>query len=275
MRRYKRFFADIQLDDGDIITAHCANSGSMRSCMEEGWPVLISEQNRKDRKLKFTWELSYNGHSWINTNTLRSNRIVEEAIRDGLLPSINPHASILSEFPIQSGDKRHRADFLICPHISDVEIKDLKKKFAHTNPVHLREKLKALYTSDSSMNAYNSNPRRKEARNITLDDFILLEVKNVSLLEKDGILYFPDSVSKRAKSQIELMLEYKRVGFRVMLFYLIGREDGKFFSPADHIDPGYGAMVREAKAAGVEFLAYRCRITPEKINVFKSVEIRL
>ena len=56
VKRYKRFLADIELDNGEIITAHCANSGAMTSCAEPGRPVIISDSENPKRKLRFTWE---------------------------------------------------------------------------------------------------------------------------------------------------------------------------------------------------------------------------
>ena len=56
-RRYKRFMADVQLENGDVVTAHCANSGSMLSVKDEGATVWLSPANNPKRKLKYTWEL--------------------------------------------------------------------------------------------------------------------------------------------------------------------------------------------------------------------------
>ena len=56
LKRYKRFLADVKLDTGEIITAHCTNSGSMKSCIEIGAPVYISLSSNPERKTKYTWE---------------------------------------------------------------------------------------------------------------------------------------------------------------------------------------------------------------------------
>lgn len=57
IKRYKRFLADIELADGKMITAHCANSGSMLGLIEPGSEVWVSPANNPKRKLKYTWEL--------------------------------------------------------------------------------------------------------------------------------------------------------------------------------------------------------------------------
>jgi len=92
IKRYKRFMADIKLADGSIVTAHCANTGSMKGCRPEGAPVLISAANDPKRKLKFTWELvnveGATGPTWVGINTARPNRIVEAAITDGTIAEL-------------------------------------------------------------------------------------------------------------------------------------------------------------------------------------------
>ncbi|MBT4040767.1 MAG: DNA/RNA nuclease SfsA, partial [Rhodospirillales bacterium] len=57
VKRYKRFMADVELADGSVVVAHCANSGSMLSVNEPGADVWISPATNPDRKLKFTWEM--------------------------------------------------------------------------------------------------------------------------------------------------------------------------------------------------------------------------
>jgi sugar fermentation stimulation protein A len=86
LKRYKRFFADIELIDGTVVTAHTPNTGSMKQCAVPGFPVLFSANNDPKRKLKFTLELiQVNGH-WVDTHTQRTNRIVEEALRNDRIP---------------------------------------------------------------------------------------------------------------------------------------------------------------------------------------------
>lgn len=80
LRRYKRFLADIRLEDGSELTIHCPNSGSMRSCSEPGSPVCYSRSDNPKRKYPHTLEMVHNGRTWIGVNTSRTNAIVAEAI---------------------------------------------------------------------------------------------------------------------------------------------------------------------------------------------------
>ncbi|GAB4167665.1 MAG: DNA/RNA nuclease SfsA [Geothermobacteraceae bacterium] len=83
LRRYKRFFADVELEDGSIITAHTPNTGSMLQCAVAGHDVLVSPSDNPKRKLKYTLELIRVNGFWVDTNTQRANRLVEEGLRDG------------------------------------------------------------------------------------------------------------------------------------------------------------------------------------------------
>jgi sugar fermentation stimulation protein A len=83
LRRYKRFFAEVELADGRIVTAHTPNTGSMLQCAVPGFEVLLSANDDPQRKLKFTLELIRVNDYWVDTHTQRSNRLVEEALRQG------------------------------------------------------------------------------------------------------------------------------------------------------------------------------------------------
>lgn len=97
IKRYKRFLADVELENGETITAHCPNSGRMTTCWEEGWPVLLSHHDNPKRKLKYTWELVHNGETWICVNTHRANALVEEAIEADLIKELKGYDSIRRE----------------------------------------------------------------------------------------------------------------------------------------------------------------------------------
>ncbi|MDX2480849.1 MAG: DNA/RNA nuclease SfsA [Desulfuromusa sp.] len=88
LHRYKRFFTDIELLDGSVVTAHTPNTGSMKQCAIAGYKVLISKSDNPQRKLKYTLELIKVGNHWVDTHTQRTNRVVEEALRTNRIKSL-------------------------------------------------------------------------------------------------------------------------------------------------------------------------------------------
>lgn len=81
IRRYQRFLADVVLADGTTVTVHTPNTGSMLQCAVPGHRVLISRAANIARKYPFTLELIEVDGSWVDTHTLRTNRVVEEGLR--------------------------------------------------------------------------------------------------------------------------------------------------------------------------------------------------
>ena len=86
IKRYKRFFDDVELEDGTIVTAHCPNTGAMSGCAEPGYTVFLSESTNPKRKLKYTWELAqtFDGH-FIGINTHNANKLVAEALNNKVI----------------------------------------------------------------------------------------------------------------------------------------------------------------------------------------------
>ncbi len=110
IRRYKRFMADVELENGHVITAHCPNSGRMLGCSEPGMTVFLSQSDNKSRKLPYTWEIIDMPDSPVVVNTLRANHITKEAILRGFIPELSGHTSIKVE--IKVGD-HSRIDLLL------------------------------------------------------------------------------------------------------------------------------------------------------------------
>ncbi len=104
IRRYKRFLADVELEDGSVVVAHCTNSGSMKSCIEVGAPVFLSPAADPKRKTKFTWEMIYINDNWVGVNTMNPNRIAYEAIKAGEIPQLSGYTTIKRE--VKFGDSR-------------------------------------------------------------------------------------------------------------------------------------------------------------------------
>ncbi|GHC33964.1 sugar fermentation stimulation protein [Kushneria pakistanensis] len=88
LARYKRFLADIRLDDGRIITAHCPNTGSMRAVNVPGCRVWVSWHDNPKRRLAWTWELiELPDGALASIHTGRANALVQESIESGsILP---------------------------------------------------------------------------------------------------------------------------------------------------------------------------------------------
>ncbi len=110
IRRYKRFLADVELEDGRMMTVHCPNSGSMRGCSEPGSPVVISRSTNKKRKYPWTLEMVKDGKGWIGVNTSMTNKIVHEALDLGIIDDFGSIVKIIPE--VRVSDKS-RLDFLL------------------------------------------------------------------------------------------------------------------------------------------------------------------
>ena len=110
IKRYKRFLADIILDNGDEITAHVPNSGAMTSCIEQNCDVWLSFHDNPKRKLKYTLELTKMGENLICTNTGVANKIAIEAIQNGVIKELQGYENLKPE---QKYGQNSRIDILL------------------------------------------------------------------------------------------------------------------------------------------------------------------
>lgn len=256
IRRYKRFLADVELNDPvpaptaqipegpqesenqdsnpNMVTAHCPNSGSMKGLLTPGNPVMISRSDNPRRKLKYTLELIKVGNNWVGVNTSRPNHIVHEAI-------------------VALNDKSH-----------------VWKDGELEGPVHGL----AGYESIAMERKYGENSRI----DILLEDPKLgrcyVEVKNVTMAEGDTAM-FPDAVTARGTKHLRELTQMVAQGHRAVMFYLVQREDCRQFVPARHIDPLYATTLAEAHAAGVEALCYSCKVSPDGIWLAEPLPITI
>ena len=97
IKRYKRFLADVILEDGTEVTAHCANSGSMMGLQNEGSTVWLSPKVNPKNKLPFKWELIQLPHSLVGINTAHPNAVVEEAILNEKIPELKGYGNLKRE----------------------------------------------------------------------------------------------------------------------------------------------------------------------------------
>ena len=100
IKRYKRFLADVELSGGEVVTAHCPNTGSMKACSQPGRPVYISRADNPKRKLKYTWELIEMADSLVGVNTLIPNRLVAHAIQSGQVEALAGYKHLTREVKV-------------------------------------------------------------------------------------------------------------------------------------------------------------------------------
>jgi sugar fermentation stimulation protein A len=218
IERKNRFVIEAMLSDNEIVFAHCPNSGTLDTCYETGCEIFLSESDNPKRKLKYTWEISRLGNTMIFVNTIRTNRVVIEAIKNGIIPELFGYESIKPE-PVFGDNSRF--DVLL------------------ENQLNNREKC-------------------------------YVEVKNATLFH-DKKIKFPDAKTKRGQKHLNLLKKAKMEGHRAVIFFHIARTDGDFFSPADHIDPLYAKLLRDAVDSGVEALAYRSKISSCDVSIFEKI----
>jgi sugar fermentation stimulation protein A len=102
VQRYKRFLADIRLSHGEIVTAHCTNTGSMMGCKEPGSAVYISRSDNPNRKLAYTWEMIEIGGAWVGINTMHPNKLVPEAVHAGVIKELRGYETIRREVKVSA-----------------------------------------------------------------------------------------------------------------------------------------------------------------------------
>ena len=154
IKRYKRFFIDIKLNN-QIITAHCPNTGSMMGLLDEGNEVWISKNNNPNRKLKFTLEIIKVNKCLIGVNTHRANRIVEHGLIKKLIHEFKNVKLIKNEFKYS---KDTRFDFLCDDKIIEVKnvtLQRINKIGEFPDSVTSRGSKHLLKLINSIKNGYN------------------------------------------------------------------------------------------------------------------------
>lgn len=219
IRRYQRFLADVELDDGSVVTAHTPNTGSMMGCAVPGNRVLLSTSANPARKYRHSWELVHADGIWVGINTQLPNLLVKEGIENGTVAELAGYSRIRGEVPYGGGS---RIDLLL--------------------------------TGEGGL--------------------CYVEVKNVTLV-RSRVALFPDAVSARGLKHLRELTEMVRLGHRAVNFFVVQREDGDALSPADAIDPAYGAALREAARNGVEILAYQASVTQSEVRLIRPIPVVL
>jgi sugar fermentation stimulation protein A len=210
-KRYKRFFADIEYQ-GQMITAHCPNTGSLKSINIQGQDCLFSTTDDPNRKLKFTLEaIKSPRNSWVGVNTSRPNALVAEIVAEKQLNHWLTFDASQNEVKISA---ESRVDWVLWQ----------KTNFA-------KEKLSFV-----------------DVEAATKLHFV--EVKNVTYAENTTAL-FPDAVTERGQKHILELLKLMERGNTAELLFVVQRTDVDEFSPAREIDPEYARLLKMAADKGL------------------------
>jgi len=245
LKRHKRFLADVRTESGQIITIHCANTGSMKNCAVSGSHIWFSLSANQKRKYAHTWELTENDHGdLIGVNTGLANHLVKEAIENGTIRELADFDEMQTE--VGYGEERSRIDLLLT-----------KKVISGTENSYVKVKPGIHSRSTETTRCY-------------------VEVKSVTLLDDtagEGVGFFPDAVSSRGSKHLRELIKIQQQGHRAVLCYCVQHTGIREVRPADHIDKTYGETLRRAIEAGVEVIAYGAAISPEEIFVQHALPV--
>lgn len=242
LRRYKRFFADIELASGEIVTAHCPNTGPMTGVCTPGSAVQLSYSDNPNRKLPYTWEMiQVHDHepTWVGINTNLPNRIIKLALETYLFPQLGNYIQIRPEVSYGQ-NKSSRVDFFLFPHTNiNLQSSDL------------------FLESDNLLLTKNTCP-------------IYLEVKNTTWAQ-GKLALFPDTETTRGQKHLRELTALLPQNRAVML-YFINRSDCTEFAPGDSTDPAYGRLLRLGIDLGLEILPCRFEVNPEGVRYLGLAE---
>lgn len=228
LKRYKRFFADVELN-GEVVIAHVPNTGSMKGCSEPGSPCWVSPASNPERKLKYTLEMVKAPTSWVGVNTGHPNHLVKELW--------------------ESKNLGHWREF----DAGQLEVKISKET-----------------RLDMALWKNSENRALKNGKLVSIEAPLhFIEVKNVSLCENDVAL-FPDAVTARGQKHLREMMELMNQGHTCEIVFVIQRQDCRFFSPADAIDPEYGKILREAHKKGLRITPLTCTMSRSSLLLESS-----
>jgi sugar fermentation stimulation protein A len=259
-RRYKRFLADVVLSSGERITVHCPNTGKMTGCDLAGSKVWLADSANPKRKYRYTWELiETRANNFACIHSARANALVEEALLADVITPLIGFAELQREVPFP--DHQGLADDAGQVTEKEVTQKEVTQKEVTDKKAANKTRSRAdFYLRYPGGDTY---PDDDTPLGAAQDCFI--EVKSVTLHLGQGRGAFPDAVSDRARRHIAALMSLVKQGRRAVLLFCVQHSEIEEVSPADHIDPKYGALLRAAVAEGVEVLAYKADISAESI----------
>lgn len=247
LKRYQRFLADIELDDGKLITAHVANSGRMTTCWEPGAEVVVTElEKNHKRKLNHRLQAVKMADGWVSVNTMNPNKAILEAVLANHIVALRGYELCQSEVKVKNGSRFDLALYNKNTEPSD----DIK-----LNPGRARVILPGHQSKTPLRTA-------------------LVEIKNATLLDAGGVR-FPDAVTERGQKHLIHLMELAADGWRTLILYFVGRTSASWAGPADKVDPEYGRLLRRAVNNGVEAIAISVEVTQVGLSLKQQLPVVL
>ena len=254
VKRYKRFFADIELETGEMITAHCANTGPMTGISTIGSQVYVSHDPSPKRKLKYSWQMIEVDQTWVGVNTNLPNKVIRHMLQQRLLPELEPYENVAAE--VAYGNEGSRIDFVLSS--------------GATQSSQQSKLPKSPKSSKSSKKASKSAQDKDRDRT----NKIYVEVKNTTW-SKGSLALFPDTVTTRGQKHIRELMSVITKDSQAVLLYFINRGDCDKFAPGDDADREYGKLLRNAIAKGLKVLPCRFHVTPTGIEYLGLAELEI
>lgn len=224
LRRYKRFFADVELSVGGrrkTVTAHVANTGSLKGVCDEISPCRVAFHDDPNRKLKYSLEHVQRGSAWVGVNTRLANDLVAEAF----------------------------------------ELKQLKH-WAHLVGVHREFKLNEKSRLDFRFTDKKGRFHFVEVKSVSMavpaGNALIAQFPDAPLVAQ-----FPDAPTVRGQKHLEDLMALVKKGHSAEIFFVVQRTDAHSFEPARLIDPKYAELLLKAQRAGVGVSAYAVELSAQ------------
>lgn len=253
IKRYKRFLADVRLANGEIVTAHVANSGSMATCWEEGAAVHLSQLPEDGkRKLLYSLQAVEMPDGRVLVNTMLPNKAVELALLNGVLPSFKGYELLQREVKFDIGS---RLDLCLYN-------KDISQDFTQGTSINLKKSFEI---------APKPKPKQKDLANRPC----VIEIKNATMRDQGNGVIFPDAVTTRGQKHLQHLAELSRAGWRCIILFFASRENTDWVGIAKQIDPTYFNELKLAMADGVEAIGVSVGVGTQGIEVLGELPVRL
>ena len=257
LQRPNRFIAHVLINGTEEI-CHVKNTGRCHELLAPGCTVYCFVSDNPLRKTKYDLiaveKKTKNGILLVNMDSQAPNAAAKEWLQSGTSPF-----GKLDVIKPECKFGNSRFDFYL-------ECKKEPKTPEHCAANHHKTNHTATTlngASPSSTQNTENNLRR-----------IFLEVKGVTL-EDNGVVLFPDAPTERGVKHVQELIRCHGEGFETWVLFVVQMERALYFTPNRKTHPQFADALKEARQAGVQLLAYTCKVTPDEMKIDKKLEIRL